>query len=215
MNDLKKRKARAAAVVELLKKEFPAARCRLAFHSPLELLVKTILSAQCTDERVNIVGETLFRKYRSASDFAQAPLHELEMDIRPTGFFRNKARNIQSCCRQLIERHRGEVPSTMDELTALPGVGRKTANVILGTIFNIPAVVVDTHVIRISRLLKLTNSADPEKIESDIMNVLSEKDWIIFAHLMSEHGRKTCIARRPACHTCVIAEHCPSSLSKN
>lgn len=212
MNDLENKKIRAGTVVELLKKEFPDARCRLTFNSPLELLIKTILSAQCTDDRVNIVGEALFRKYCSAKDFEQAPVHELEMDIRPTGFFRNKARNIRSCCHQLIERHQGEVPSTMEELTALPGVGRKTANVILGTIFNVPAVVVDTHVIRISRLLQLTRHSDPEKIEADIMNVLPQKNWIIFAHLMSEHGRKTCVARRPMCHACVIADYCPSSL---
>ncbi|MBX7150463.1 endonuclease III [bacterium] len=212
MDDLENRKIRAVAVVELLKKEFPAAQCRLTFNSPLELLIKTILSAQCTDERVNTVGESLFRKYISAKDFAQASVLELEKDIRPTGFFRNKARNIQSCCRQLIERHCSEVPSTMNELIALPGVGRKTANVILGTIFNIPAVVVDTHVIRISRLLKLTTFSDPEKIESDIMTILPQHDWISFAHLMSEHGRKTCIARRPACHACVLVDHCPSSL---
>ncbi|GAB6166200.1 endonuclease III [Thermostilla marina] len=197
-------------VCRVLEKEFPDATCSLRFRNPLELLIATILSAQCTDERVNIVTADLFKKYRSAEDYARAPLEELEEDIKSTGFYRNKAKNIQACCRTLAEEHGGKVPRSLDALVKLPGVGRKTANVVLGTAFGLPTgVVVDTHVGRISRRLGLTENTDPEKVEQDLMNLLPESEWIDFSHRMIRHGRKHCAARKPKCETCPMNDFCP------
>ena len=206
---------RARQIVRLLKREYPDARCSLNFDSPLELLVATILSAQCTDERVNQVTPTLFRKYRTCDDYAAAPAAELEQDIRPTGFFRNKARAIQGACRQLAERHGGHVPDSMEELLKLPGVARKTANVVLGNAYRLSTgVVVDTHVARLSERLGLSAQKPPEKIERDLMGLIPERDWIDFSHLLIAHGRKICKARTPLCGDCLLEPLCPSSLLK-
>jgi endonuclease III len=200
----------AADVVRLLGRLYPDATCSLDFRTPLELLVATILSAQCTDERVNIVTKVLFRKYRSAADYAKVPVSELEKDIQSTGFYRNKAKNIQNCCRLLVEQHDGQVPQDMDRLVELPGVGRKTANCVLGTAFGIASgVVVDTHVLRLSHRLGLSQQKDPEKIEKDLMEVVPKKEWVAFSHRMIQHGRKVCMARKPLCDVCPMSEICP------
>src|ERR1041384_4841333 len=206
------RKARAHKIIARLKREYPDATCALHHSSALELAVATILSAQCTDARVNMVTPHLFAKYRTAADYAAADPRVLEKEIQSTGFFRNKTKSIIGMAQALVERHGGEVPQTMEELTALPGVGRKTANVILGTWFKKnEGVVVDTHVHRISRLLKLTRQDDPVKIERDLMEILARADWTDFSHLIILHGRSICIARRPKCEDCVINRWCPSS----
>ncbi len=203
-------KRHALRIAQALERAYPDAECSLVHRSPLELLIATILSAQCTDERVNIVTRDLFKKYRSAEDFAAAALSELEADIRTTGFFRNKAKNIQACCRQLVEKHGGQVPRTMDELVALPGVGRKTANVVLGTAFDIAVgVVVDTHVTRLSHRLGMTKAKDPVHIERDLMQKLPNTRWVAISHEMIQHGRRVCQARRPDCDHCVLNKLCP------
>jgi endonuclease-3 len=208
-------KKRAREVVRRLKREYPDARCSLDHTSPLELLVATILSAQCTDERVNLVTADLFRKYRRAEDYFSVAQAELEQDIRSTGFFRNKAKAIQGACRLIAEKHHGRVPDNLDDLLALPGVARKTANVVLGNAFNISSgVVVDTHVARLSERLGLSAAKQPEKIERDLMEVIPRGDWILFAHLLIAHGRKVCKARTPLCAECVVERLCPSSLLK-
>jgi endonuclease-3 len=190
-------------------KIYPGAKISLDFTNPLELLVATILSAQCTDERVNKVTIRLFKKYRTAQDYANAPSEELEADIHSTGFYKNKAKAIRNCCSALVERHGGKVPSTMQELTALSGVGRKTANVILGNAYGIPGVVVDAHVGRVSRRLDLTKEDDPEKVERDLMAVLPKKDWTGFSHRMILLGRQTCKSAKPMCGACPISMQCP------
>jgi endonuclease-3 len=203
-------KQHAAQVVRRLRRAYPDATCSLEFRTPLELLVATILSAQCTDERVNQVTRSLFQKYPDAARCAQAPLAQLERDIQSTGFYRNKAKNIQNCCRLLVEKYDGEVPKDLDKLVELPGIGRKTANVVLGTAFGIPSgVVVDTHVTRLSHRLGLSGEKDPEKIEKDLMAVLPRKEWIAFSHRMIRHGRRVCAARKPLCDTCPLCEICP------
>lgn len=211
MESLEVRRQRAARILRKLKKQFPNAACRLTYRSPFELLVKTILSAQSTDERVNDVGNVLFHRLPTAEALADASRALVESLIKPTGLFRHKARHIQSTARLILDRHNGIVPSDMNELTALPGVGRKTANVIRGTIFGHPAVVVDTHVARIANLLKWTDSRDATRIETDLMKLLPKKEWTLTAHLLGEHGRQTCIARRPKCRECPIEKDCPSS----
>ena len=202
-------KERVLAVDKALKDIHRDAKISLDFTNPLQLLVATILSAQCTDDRVNKVTKSLFKKYKTAKDYANATLEELEEDIRPTGFYKNKAKAIQSCCSSLVERHGGKVPSTMQELTALSGVGRKTANVILGNAYGIPGVVVDTHVGRVSRRLNLTKEDDPEKVERDWMGLIPEPDWIGFSHRMILFGRHTCKAKKPMCAQCPIFRLCP------
>ena len=209
-------KQRTQKIVARLKKEYPDARCSLNFSNPLELLVGTILSAQCTDERVNIVTADLFRKYRTAQDYTKVPQSELEQDIRSTGFYRNKAKAIQGAAKIISEQYDGRVPDNMEELLALPGVARKTANVVLGNAFGISSgVVVDTHVGRLSQRLGLTTHEQPEKIERDLMELVPKKDWVDFSHLLIYHGRKVCKARTPLCADCVIEQPCPSSLLKN
>jgi len=200
----------AAKIAQLLAKQYPDAACSLGFRSPLELLIATILSAQCTDVRVNQVTKTLFQKYTSAADYAQAKLPELERDIQSTGFFRNKAKNIKNCCQTLLERHDGKVPRKMEDLVELPGVGRKTANVVLGTAYGIAVgVVVDTHVGRISRRLGLTTEKDPEKVERDLMSSFADKEWISLSHRMILLGRGFCTARSPNCEQCPLSDVCP------
>jgi endonuclease-3 len=199
-------------VIPRLKSEYPDARTELDWTNPLELLVATILSAQTTDVRVNGVTKTLFEKYRTAADYADADPNELEEDIRPTGFYRNKARSLQGMARALVEEHAGEVPRTMPELVALPGVGRKTANVVLGNAFGVDeGVVVDTHVRRVSNRLGLTDHQDPEKIERDLMGAVPKEDWTVFSHLLIFHGRRVCKARKPDCPNCVLNDICPSA----
>ncbi|MEQ1604612.1 MAG: endonuclease III [Pyrinomonadaceae bacterium] len=207
------RKKRTLEVIKRLRKAYPDAHCALNHTNPFELLIATILSAQCTDARVNIVTADLFRKYRSPADFLKVPQSELEHDIHSTGFFRNKAKNIQAACTRIIEVYKGEIPRTMDELLTLGGVARKTANVVMGNGFGIASgVVVDTHVSRISQLLGLTNSKTPEKIEQDLSRLIPKKDWVMFPHWMIFHGRQVCIARRPKCGECVLNNICPSAV---
>jgi len=204
------RHARATSLLAMLARIYPDAHCELDHRNPLELLVATILSAQCTDKRVNLVTAELFKTYRTAADFALAPLPDLEAAVKSTGFFRNKAKNIQACCRQLVEKHGGEVPRTMAELTALPGAGRKTANVVLGNAFNINVgVVVDTHVARLSQRLGLTRETTPEKIELDLMKLVPQADWARFSHWLIWHGRRRCDARKPDCAGCEVQSLCP------
>jgi endonuclease-3 len=204
-------KARATEVNKRLEKKYREAKCSLDFTNAFELLIATILSAQSTDVRVNIVTKSLFRKYSNAQAFANADQVEMEKDVRQTGFFRNKAKAVINCAKAIVERHGGEVPRTMDELTALPGVGRKTANVVLGNAFETPVgIVVDTHVARVSGRLALTANADPEKIEQDLMPLLPRNKWTSFAHRLIYHGRETCIARKPQCALCVVNDLCPS-----
>lgn len=197
-----------AAVLDILEETYPDAKCSLDFTSPLELLVATVLSAQCTDERVNQVTKSLFSKYRSARDYAGAPLHELEEDIRSTGFFRNKAKSLKSCGISLVDRFRGQVPKTLAELVTLPGIGRKTANVILGAAFDTPGIVVDTHVSRVVQRLGLTRHQDPVKIEFDLMELIPRERWTRFSHELIWHGRQVCTARNPKCPRCPLLQHC-------
>jgi endonuclease-3 len=206
---------RAKKIIRGLEKQHPEAKCALIHANPLELLIATILSAQCTDERVNIVTAALFRKYRRCEDYIAAPQAELERDINSVTFFRNKTKSIQKACQILVEKHGGRVPQTMEELIELPGVGRKTANVVLGTAFGIPTgVVVDTHVSRLSQRLGLTQNKVPEKIEADLMEIIPKKEWIDFSHRMILHGRRVCKARKPACEACAVEKFCPSSTRK-
>lgn len=199
-------------VIPRLKREYPDADTELDWSNPLELLVATILSAQTTDVQVNRVTENLFEKYRSAEDYAEAEPEELEEDIRPTGFYRNKARSLQGMARGLIEDHDGQVPETMPDLVALPGVGRKTANVVLGNAFDVnEGVVVDTHVRRLSNRLGLSSKKDPEKIEQDLLELVPEEDRTLFSHLLIFHGRQVCKSRKPDCPNCILNDICPSS----
>lgn len=199
-------------VISRLKDEYPDARTELNWENPLELLVATMLSAQTTDVRVNMVTDKLFEKYRTAADYAGADPAELEADIRPTGFYRNKARSLQGMARALLDEHGGEVPRTMAGLVSLPGVGRKTANVVLGNAFSVDeGVVVDTHVRRVSRRLGLTAEKGPEKIEQDLLGVVPEGERTLFSHLLILHGRRVCKARKPDCPGCVLSDICPSS----
>jgi len=208
------KKVRTLAIIKGLKCAYPTAHCELNFSNPLELLVATILSAQCTDKQVNIVTEALFQKYRSAADYANADLAQIEQDIRRIGLFRNKAKNLQACCRALVAQHGGEVPRTMAELTALAGVGRKTANVVLGNAFGINVgVVVDTHVARLSERLGLTKESTPEKIEQALMKLVPQPDWAMLSHWLIWHGRRRCAARKPDCARCEIRTLCPSAES--
>jgi endonuclease III len=204
--------APAPEVVARLKAEFPDARTELDWKNPLELLVATMLSAQTTDVQVNRVTQTLFAKYRTAEEYAHADPTELEEDIRPTGFYRNKARSLRNMADALVEEHGGEVPSNMRELVALPGVGRKTANVVLGNAFGVDeGIVVDTHVRRVSGRLGLTENKDPVKVEQDLMKVVPQEDWTVFSHLLILHGRRTCKARKPDCPNCILNDICPSA----
>ena len=201
---------RLKKIIVALDRAYPEAHCELEHRSPLELLIATILSAQCTDKRVNLVTGDLFKRYHSAADYAHAPEGELEQAIKTTGFFRNKARNLRAACRTIIEKHGGKVPQTMEELIQLGGVGRKTANVVLGNAFGINVgVVVDTHVARLSNRLGLTKQNTPEKIEQDLMELVPQKQWTLFSHWLIWHGRRRCFARKPDCANCEIQKLCP------
>ncbi|HEX6189137.1 MAG TPA: endonuclease III [Pyrinomonadaceae bacterium] len=209
------RQARTQEIIKLLKRAHPDARCALNHSNAFELLIATILSAQCTDERVNKVTADLFRKYRKPEDYLKVRDTELQQDIKTTGFFRNKTKSIQGACKVLLEEFGGEVPRTMAELLRVPGAARKTSNVVLGVAYGIAeGVVVDTHVSRLSQRLKLTRQKDPVKIEKDLIELVPKKDWIIFSHLLIFHGRRVCKARRPLCEECAVEPLCPSSMLK-
>lgn len=213
--DPKALKARTHRIIQLLKRAYPDAKCSLNHSNAFELLIATILSAQCTDERVNIVTADLFRKYRKPEDYLNVPASELQSDIRTTGFFRNKTKSIQGTAKMLTEQYGGRVPETIEELLELPGVARKTANVVLGNAFGVTSgIVVDTHVTRLSRRLALTQQKHAEKIENDLVAIVPRKDWVIFSHLLIAHGRKICKARNPLCAECVVEKLCPSSYLK-
>ena len=209
---LVERKARVDAVIPILRRTYPAAGCSLDYRTPLQLLVATILSAQCTDERVNLVTKTLFKKYRTAQELARVPQEELEKDIQSTGFFRNKAKSLRGMAAAVVERHGGQVPKTMEELTELAGVGRKTANVVLGNAYGTNVgVVVDTHVTRVSNRLGLTDHAsDAVRIEQDLVQLVPQEDWTLWSHLLIHHGRAICTARKPDCTRCPLLPHCPA-----
>ena len=209
MSEIKEKK-RTRKIFDRLWKEFPDAQPALLYSNPFQLLISTILSAQCTDARVNIVTKTLFKKYKKPEDYLKVPDRELEKDIFSTGFYRQKAKSVKNCCRMLLEKYNGKVPKDFDQLILLPGVGRKTASVIAGNAFGIPSIAVDTHVKRLSNLLGFIDSQDPEKIEFRLKELLPESYWIVSGHLLMNHGRKTCIARRPKCSVCIIHNFCPS-----
>ncbi len=201
---------RAKKILNLLKKEYPDVKIALEFSNPLELLIATILSAQCTDTRVNIVTKKLFKKYKKPENYLKVSNEELEKDIHSTGFYKQKAKSIKACCKEIVEKYGGEVPRDFDELTKLHGVGRKTASVVAGNAFGIPTIAVDTHVKRLSNLLGFIKSDDPEKIEFKLKVLFPEKDWIMLTHYFITHGRKICVARKPKCLQCVLADYCPS-----
>ena len=211
MESKKRRTARVKEIFEILDPLYTREKTALKYQTPFQLLISTILSAQCTDKQVNGVTRVLFRKYLSPDDFLSAPISELEMDIRPTGFFRNKAKSIKGCCRGLVERYGGEVPSTMAELIKLPGVGRKTANCVLGAAFDVPGVVVDTHVKRLAIRLGLTENKNPDKIEMDLGKLLPEDRWRRFSDILIYHGRAVCKARKPDHAGCAVFGLCPSN----
>jgi endonuclease-3 len=203
---------RVRKILPILKKTYPNATIALHFSNPLELLIATVLSAQCTDARVNMVTKDLFKKYRSAEDYGRTDLKEIEEDIRTCGFYHNKAVNIKAACQKIIDDYGGEVPHTMEGLVTLPGVGRKTANVVLGNAFGIPGIACDTHVLRLSRRLQLSeNTDDPVKLEFDLDDIVPKKDWTLFSDLLIFHGRTTCVARKPDCPACPIAKYCPAA----
>ncbi len=204
-----KAKSKGEKVIDILEKEYPEARVTLDFRNPLQLLVATILAAQCTDERVNQVTKDLFKKYHRADDFARADLETLEAEIRPTGFFHNKAKNIIRCCQMIMEQFQGQVPHTLKDLTAIPGVGRKTANIILGNAYGQQAIAVDTHVKRVTRRLGWAQADDPDKIEFELMAVIPQNLWTKACHLLVFHGRSICLARNPKCDACAVTRLCP------
>ena len=203
------KKKRARTIITALEKAYPDAKCALDFTTPLELLVATILAAQCTDERVNIVTSSLFKKYRKAADYAAATPATFEREIQSTGFFRAKTKSVLGMARALLDDHRGEVPRTREDLVALPGVGLKTANVVLGNAFDQPAIAVDTHVFRVTQRLGLTKADDPDKIHDQLTEVIPKPRWTRFCHLIQAHGRRTCTARKPACPVCPVRNWCP------
>ena len=209
-------RARVMKIIELLEKEYPDAKTALKYSNPLELLVATMLSAQCTDERVNAVTKSLFKKYKNAIDYADADLGELEEDVRPTGFYRNKARNIKKSCQLLVEKFNSQVPETMDELLKLPGVARKTANIVLSNAYGVlEGIAVDTHVRRLSKRLELTANKNPDKIEKDLMDIVPKAHWKRITDLLIFHGRNICVARKPKCNLCVLNKICPSAFTFN
>jgi len=207
---------KVSKIIELLKKEYPEAKITLDYTNPLELLVATILSAQCTDKRVNIVTKALFKKYRNAEDYANAGLNELEEDIKSTGFYRNKARNIKKCCKALVEKFNSQVPKTMEEMIPPPGVARKTANIVLSNAYGLAeGIAVDTHVRRVAKRLELTDYEDSTKIEMDLTKIVPKTEWLRITDLLVFHGRRICVAKKPRCGICVLKKLCPSALTSN
>jgi len=214
IESLTKKKIRMENIVSILKKEYPNSKCSLRYESSFQLLTATILSAQCTDERVNKVTKGLFAKYPSPEDFVMLPLEAIKKEIYSTGFYNNKAKSIKAMAEMVVSSHSSNVPNTLDEMVKLPGVGRKTANVVLGNIQGIPSIVVDTHVTRITNLLKFVKTKNAVKIESELSKLINKNDWTLFAHLLIDHGRAVCIANRPKCNNCVISNLCPSKLGE-
>ena len=212
---LHKQRKRMSEIIINLKQEYPDSQCSLNYKSPFQLLVATILSAQCTDERVNNVTGGLFRKYPTAGDFSKLPLETIKKEIFSTGFYNNKAKSIKGMAEIIVEKYGGELPEYLEEMVKLPGVGRKTANVVLGNVYNIPSIVVDTHVTRITNMLKFVNTRDAVKIERKLMKIINQNDWTLFAHLLIDHGRAVCVANRPKCVECVISKFCPSNKGDN
>jgi endonuclease-3 len=213
LSELKKR---VKEIIKRLKKTYPDAKIALNFKNPLQLLIATILSAQCTDERVNEVTKDLFKKYKTAKDFAEADLDELAEDIKSTGFYRQKAKYIKDCCKILVEKYNGEVPKTMEELLELPGVARKTANIVLANAYGIvEGIPVDTHVRKVSQRLGIVSSKQPEKMEKELMEIVPKKDWFAFPYLIQAHGRKICLGRKPKCEECILKDLCNAYLSSN
>lgn len=206
---------RAAEIVKLLKTEYPKAQCSLDYKTDHQLLVATILSAQCTDKRVNQITQVLFEKYKSVESFAYCDIEELSQDIRSAGYHNSKARSIQGSAIKIVEEYNGQIPTNMNKLLALPGVGRKTANCVLGECFNVPSMVIDTHMIRIFNLLGFSNTKNAVKMESELMEIFDKKDWVKLTHMIIDHGRAVCIARRPQCDKCVLANLCPSAVITN
>lgn len=204
-------KKRAKKILDILKEEYPDAKIALNFSNPFQLLVATILSAQCTDQRVNIVTKDLFKKYKAPKDFLDVSNDELEKDIFSTGFYKQKAKSIKACCKELVEKFNGKVPADFDELVKLPGVGRKTASVVAGNAFGIPAIAVDTHVKRLSNLLGFVDTENADKIEERLKELFPKEYWVLSSHLLATHGRKICVARKPKCEQCIIAKYCPSN----
>jgi len=215
VESLQNKRGRMTSIVDRLKKEYPDSKCSLNYKSPFQLLVSTILSAQCTDKRVNQVTMGLFKKYPNAPRFINLSLEEIEQEIYSTGFYKNKAKSIKGMAAAVVNEYGGELPQTLNEMVKLPGVGRKTANVVLGNINGIPSLVVDTHVTRITNLLKFVNTNNAVKIEKNLEKITNKEDWTLFAHLLIDHGRAVCIANRTQCHKCVIAEFCPSAKGVN
>ena len=215
VESLQNKRGRMTSIVDRLKKEYPDSKCSLNYKSPFQLLVSTILSAQCTDKRVNQVTMGLFKKYPNAPRFINLSLEEIEQEIYSTGFYKNKAKSIKGMAAAVVNEYGGELPQTLNEMVKLPGVGRKTANVVLGNINGIPSIVVDTHVTRITNLLKFVNTNNAVKIEKNLEKITNKEDWTLFAHLLIDHGRAVCIANRPQCHKCVFAEFCPSAKGVN
>lgn len=202
------KKEKTEKIINIFDRLYSNAECSLDYYTPLQLLISTQLAAQCTDARVNIVAETLYKKYKTAKDFAEADVKELENDIRSTGFYRNKAKNIIGCCKLLVEKYNEEIPDNMEEMLKLPGVGRKTANLVLYEVFGIPGIVVDTHAKRLSNRIGLTKNEDPEKIEYDLQKIVPKDRWADFCHQLVFHGREVCKARKPECEVCAIREYC-------
>jgi endonuclease-3 len=209
--DTEQARQRVRKIIPVLKRSYPEARVALNYVNPLELLIATILSAQCTDVRVNMVTKDLFKKYKSAQDWANADIKQIESDIRSTGFFRNKAKNIKGACAAIIDKHNTKVPDSMDKLVELPGVGRKTANCVLGGAFGKPAITCDTHVIRLSRRLELSDNSNPVKLEFDLAEIIPKRSWYAFSNRLIWHGRNICKARKPDCQNCPIAKYCPAA----
>ena len=212
VESLKKKQIRMENIVSKLKQKYPDSKCSLRYESSFQLLTATILSAQCTDERVNKVTKGMFSKYPTPGDFANLPLETIKKEIYSTGFYNNKAKSIKAMAEMIVNSLSGNVPNTLDEMVKLPGVGRKTANVVLGNIQGIPSIVVDTHVTRITNLLKFVKTKNAVKIESELSKLINKNDWTLFAHLLIDHGRAVCIANRPKCNSCVISNLCPSKL---
>jgi endonuclease III len=203
---------RVETIIAILEKEYPDPKTALVFQNPLELLISTVLSAQCTDKRVNEVTKDLFQKYHSAKDYAQANVSELELDVKPTGFYRNKAKSIKAFCNILVDTYHGNVPSNLDDMVSLPGVGRKTANVVLAEAYNIPAIIVDTHVLRLSNRIGLTDKKDATKVEFDLMDIIPKEQWRLFSNLLISHGRAICTARKPRHDQCKIIDFCEEGI---
>ena len=212
IESIKNKRHRMSDIISLLKQEYPDSKCSLHFKTSFQLLVATILSAQCTDERVNKVTQNLFKKYSKPQDFATLPLEVIQKAVYSTGFYNNKSKSIKNMSIKIIEDYGGELPNTLEEMVELPGVGRKTANVVLGNVYGIPSIVVDTHVTRITNLLRMVKHKNAVIIEKELVKIIDKNDWTLFAHLLIDHGRAVCIANRPKCNNCVIAKLCPSKL---